>query len=415
MIGVIGLSHKSAPVQIREKFSFTEENSKKLASDICRDKYIDSVLILSTCNRTEIYFRAINVSGHVANLTIIKYLAKFTDSLHCQKEYFYHYEHQDAVKHLFRVVCSLDSMVLGEYQIVSQVKSAVQLAESNGTIKSVLKRLFNKALEASKLVRTTTDMSTGAFSISYAAVELCINKYRELSQKNILLIGAGETGELVVRSLYKKGVNQVAITNRTALRSEELAKRYNAKSVAYSNLKEHIQQADIIISAVGAEEPIITKETININIHQNKLFIDLGVPRNINVDISEIKNVDLINVDDLQQVVDGNQDKKKQLITTAELIIDDKVDEFLDWLSGRNLSPAIQKIIHTVHQIQKSELETFSKNKNEEEIELMKEVTKHMSEKIVNKLIVNLKELSDNGRHSDYIKIVKDLFDSNEK
>lgn len=406
MIGIIGLSHKSAPVHIREKFALNDEKSRLLAQKICQDKYIDAMLILSTCNRTEFYYRAKSCSRDVANMTIVKHLIAFTGVTDCQKNYFYGYEHREAINHLFRVVSSLESMVLGEYQIVSQIKNAFQLAETNGTLDKELTRLFHKALETGKLVRTQTEMSTGAFSVSYAAVERCAIEFPQLHQKKILLIGTGETGELVIRSLYKRGGKKLTLINRTRSKAEALAANYKAKVADFDQLDEAIAEVDIIISAVGAQQPVVRTAAKQ---HQ-QLMIDLGVPRNIEESLGKLPNVSLVNVDDLQEVVANNQEKKKALITTAEEIIAEKVSEFSDWLSGRNLSPAIQQIIRTVHHMQQEELEVFDKNKTVEELALLKEFSQHYSEKIVNRLIRNLKTQSDNGRHSDYIKAITELF-----
>ncbi|MFV0554477.1 MAG: glutamyl-tRNA reductase [Mangrovibacterium sp.] len=406
MIGIIGLNHKSAPIHIREQFALDDAACQLLAKRICETPYIDAMLILSTCNRTEFYYRTKVSNRDMANMSIVKQLIKFTGVNDCQKSHFYGYEHRDAVSHLFRVVSSLDSMVLGEYQIVSQVKNAFQLAESNGTLDKELTRLFHKALETGKMVRTQTEMSSGAFSVSYAAVEKCVQEFPKLTQKKILLVGTGETGELVVRSLYKKGCNHITLVNRTRSKAEVLAARYKAQVSDFSELDAVIAEADIVISAVGAQEPIVCTAASH-----PQLLIDLGVPRNINEELGKQPHVSLVNVDDLQEVVLSNQEKKKALISTAEGIIEEKASEFLDWLSGRNLLPAIQRIIHAVSEIQQSELETFSKNRSDEELALLKEFSQHYSEKMVNTMIRNLKELSDNGRHADYIKVVKELFE----
>lgn len=405
MIGIIGLSHKTAPVHIREQFALNDEDNKALARKIYEGKHIDSILILSTCNRTEFFFCSKGCSSEVAFMTIIKHLINFTQASGCSKEFFYTYEHQDAVNHLFRVVSSLESMVLGEYQIVSQIKNAFQLAELNGTLDKELIRLFHKALETGKQVRTQTQMSTGAFSVSYAAVEKCALEFPQLKHKKILLVGTGETGELVVRSLYKRGCTDITLVNRTRSKAELLAKSYKAKVRNFDELADALADAEIVISAVSCQEAII-----NTTSSHHQLMIDLGVPRNINEELGKLSQVSLVNVDDLLEVVANNQEKKQLLVAKAEAIIAEKVAEFLDWLSGRNLSPAIQQVIHAVHTMQKAELEIFTKNKTNEEIKLLKEFSQHYSEKMVNTMIKNLKILSSNGQHTDYIKVVNELF-----
>ncbi|MFV0289977.1 MAG: glutamyl-tRNA reductase [Mangrovibacterium sp.] len=406
MIGIIGLSHKTAPIHIREKFSLNAENSRELAQKICKGQHIDALLILSTCNRTEFYYRAKASNRDMANMAIVKHLINYTGITDCQKSYFYGYEHRDAVNHLFRVVSSLDSMVLGEYQIVSQVKNAYQLAEENKTLDKELMRLFQKALETGKQVRTQTQMSTGAFSVSYAAVERCLNEFPKLSKKKILLVGTGETGELVIQSLFKKGGRDITVVNRTFQNAVELAGRYRAKVRNWEELNEVVSESDIIISAVTSQEPIINETKAA----HYQLFIDLGVPRNMNEKLHNEAKVTLLNVDDLQHVVAENQEKKQELVLMAQGIIDAKVDEFLEWLSSRNLSPAIQQIMDVVSEMHQGELAIFSKNKTDEEVMLLEEYSKHFADKMINTMIRNLKDLSDNGRHTDSVRVIERIF-----
>ena len=412
MIGIIGLSHKSAPVQVREKFALDKAESAKLAKLICHNKYIQEVVILSTCNRTEIYFKADECCSSGAFNIIISYLHKHAGAGGEMNNHFYRLAHDKAVNHLFRVISSLESMILGEYQIVSQIKDAFHLAEENKTVGKVLTRLFNKALETGKLVRSNTQMSAGAFSVSYAAVEKCSDQFKNLKDKKILLIGAGETGELVIKNLYKKGCKNITVTNRTISKAEELARRYNGQALPYQRIMEGIHEAEIIVSSIATKEPVFNAETVkpHLNGHPLVMMIDLGVPRNIHPDVNEITGISLINVDDLEEVVAGNQEKKQALVSVAEEIISTKVSEFLDWLNSRNLSPAIQQIISSISTVNSNELELFRKFHSEDDFLQMEKYGKHITEKLINSVIKNLKTISDNGRHTEYIKVVNDLF-----
>lgn len=412
MIGIIGLSHKSAPVHIREKFALDKTDSAKLAQLICHNKYIQELVILSTCNRTELYFEAEECCASGAFNIIMGYLHKHAGVGEEMNKHFYRHANDSAVTHLFRVISSLESMVLGEYQIVSQIKDAYAQAEENGTVGKVLTRLFNKALETGKLVRSNTQMSTGAFSVSYAAVEKCSTQFKNLKDKKILLIGAGETGELVVKSLYKKGCKNITVTNRTISKAEELAHRYNGKAVPYSEMLESIHEAEIIVSSISTKEPVLNAEKIkpHLNGFPQVMMIDLGVPRNICSDVTDLPGIKLVNVDDLEEVVAGNQEKKQALVSVAEEIIATKVGEFSDWLNSRNLSPAIQQIISTLSSVNTSELEVFKKFHSEEDFAQMEKYGKHITEKLINSMIKNLKTISDNGRQTEYIKVVNDLF-----
>lgn len=413
MIGVVGLSHKSAPVHIREKFAIDKDEYTDLSKTILNNKYIDELVIISTCNRTELYFTAGECCSPGAFHVLFHYLKSHINEEDSVESHFYQYETKKAVNHLFRVVSGLDSMVLGEYQIVSQVKEAINHAEEIGSAGKVLTRLFHKALETGKQVRTKTGISNGAFSVSYAAVEKCNSIFKHLPDKKILLIGAGETGELVIKNLYKKGCQNILVSNRTAAKAEELANRFGAGLVDFKNLKAGIQEADIVVSSISCKAPLITAGMFSENgasTNKQTIFIDLGVPRNIDSRLAEKEHVALYNVDDLEEVVAKNMEKKKSYIKTAEKIIAKKLDEFSDWLSIQNLSPVIQNIMLGVNEINQSELAVFKKFHNPEEYLNMEKYGKHIAEKIVNSMIKNLKTISDNGRKTEYIKVINDLF-----
>lgn len=410
MIGVIGLSHKSAPVHIREKFSLNSGENTKLAHQIIGSPHIDEMVILSTCNRTEVYFKAADCCSSGAFNIILKNLHQFTGIDDQKGKYFYRLQDDEAVRHLFRVVSSLDSMVLGEYQIVSQVKEAYQLAKENKIVGKIFKRLFTKALETGKLVRTKTAMSNGAFSVSYAAVEKCHEQFSDLQQKNILLIGAGETGELVIKNLFKKGCQQITVTNRTTAKAEELARRYQGKVLPFAKLMQGVHDAEIIVSSISCKEPLFDAGEVKpyLNGHP-RMMIDLGVPRNIHPDISDISGVSLLNVDDLREVVAGNKEKKQTYVAVAESIIAEKVAGFSDWLSVQDLSPAIQSIISAINQANNHELAILKKSASEEEYRQLEKYSKHVTEKLANTLIKRMKIISNNGRATEYVKVIHDL------
>lgn len=411
MIGVVGLSHKSAPVYIREKFALNKEEYTDLSRTILKNKNIDELVIISTCNRTELYFTTEECCSPGAFHIIFHYLKEHINENADIESHFYRYETEQAVNHLFRVISGLESMVLGEYQIVSQIKEAIGHAEEIGSAGKILTRLFHKALETGKQVRTKTALSSGAFSVSYAAVEKCNSIFEQLPDKKILLIGAGETGELVIKNLAKKGCQNIVVSNRTTSKAEELARRFGGHVQNFKELKEGIREADIVVSSISCKQPLITPELLHTeNSNKQTVFIDLGVPRNIDHKVAEVENVALYNVDDLEEVVAQNMEKKKTYISTAERIIKKKSHEFADWLSIQNLSPAIQNIILGVNEINQSELAVFRKFHNKEEYQNMEKYGKHIAEKLVKSMIRNLKTISDNGRKTEYIKVINDLF-----
>lgn len=346
MIGIIGVSHKSAPVEIREKLAFGKEDASVLAHKILQSKYFNEVLILSTCNRTEIYFYAEGICTNGAFQVVLRSLPGAEEAGEMFKKYLFQYYCKDAVNHLFKVISGLDSMILGEYQIVAQVKKAYAEAVEYNTINNRFKRLFDRAFECGKLVRTKTAMSQGAFSVSYAAVEKCSEHFPDLSERNILLIGAGETGELVIKNMAKKGCKNIYIVNRTFEKAQELALRYNAKVISFENIMQGIHDAEIIVSSVAAKEPVFNAQKIipYLNGHEQIVMIDLGVPRNIHPDVGDIPKVNLFNVDDLKEVVALNAERKHEFVSVAEDIVEKKVAEFIEWLNVQNLAPAINNI-----------------------------------------------------------------------
>ncbi|HBL76187.1 MAG: glutamyl-tRNA reductase [Bacteroidetes bacterium GWF2_42_66] len=412
MIGVTGISHQSAPVNVREKFSLDQRECAKLSEAILQNPKIDELLILSTCNRTEIYFKTNGSCSSGASNAIFSQLREHVGAPEESKLLFYHYRNEEAVRHLFRVISGLDSIVLGEYQIISQIKEACRLARENKFTGKFLNRLFNKALETGKAVRTNTGLGKEAFSVSYAAVEKCSAHFPNLQDKNILLIGAGETGELVIKNLQKKGCKNINIANRTIERSQELAKRYEAEVVPFQELKNKLGKAEIIVSSILCKEPLIDANILKQHIHtdQKVLIIDLGIPRNIHPDVAEIPAVSLLNVDDLKEAISENIQKKQEYISAAESIIAEKVTEFSDWLNVQNLVPAIQSIVSGVHRINADEIALFKNFHSEEEIIKIEQYGRHICEKMIRAMVKNLKTISRDGDLQQYSKIIHQLF-----
>lgn len=410
MIGIIGLSHKSASLDVRECFAFNKDDVNKLSKCILSGSEVDGILILSTCNRTELYFTTKSGCLKGAMKHIDQCLHDYVRHSAVSKEFFYHLFDSDAVVHLFRLISGLESMVVGEYQIVSQIKEATAHAREQGSLGKVLDRLFTKALEVGKLVRTRTGISKGAFSVSYAAVEKCRAHFSDLDQRKILLVGAGETGELVVKNLYKRGCRFISIANRTIKKAQQLADRYGADIIPFDKLPEAVSNAEIVISSVSGEH-LINKETITHSPEHKIMMIDLGVPRNIDPALGFLKNLKLLNIDDLRQVVIQNEEKKKSYFNIAEEIIAIKSDEFQDWLMSRRLAPTIRYIVSSVRRMHNDGLKNFSSAHSQEEVDAMEKYGRHLSEKVINTLVKNLKSNTENGRKEEFVQMVNRLFD----
>lgn len=413
MIGLLGLNHKTAPIEIRGKFVFCEEDVKRFIPAL-KDSGLEGAIVLSTCNRTEIYF---DYSGSDINAFTDYIQQALIDWRKADASVGVHfYRHfQDAVsRHLFRVASGLDSMALGEYQIVGQLKDAFAISERLDINSSILIRLFNKAFEAGKSVRTNTELSKGAVSISYAAVELASQKLHSLTSHPTLLIGAGQTGELTMQNLVKKGCSKFTIANRTFEKAEELAERYKGKARRFEELDKLLLENDIVIASTASKNALITREKVEAIMPErhNKaiMFIDLSVPRNVEPEVAEIENVFLYNVDDLNAVVDETFEKRAGEIEKAEEIIEGFVTEFADWQHTRQLSATFQSISENFQKINQQELEGFMKRQVKNNGEDAENYAEHITNKFIRLMIRNVKEVTDNGRNKEYIGLVNDLF-----
>lgn len=417
MIGVIGVSHKSASVRVREKLAFDSNEAGFLASAILKNKYFREVVILSTCNRTEIYFVAEEICTNGAFKSIKSIL---TDTCNLEEDiqpYLFQYYHKETVRHLFKVVSGLDSMILGEYQIVSQVKAAYADAEENGRIGKIFHRFFNKALACSKHVRMSTPFNQGAFSVSYAAVEKCNEQFADLASRSILLIGAGDTGELVLKNLVRKGCHNIQITNRTKDKAEELASLYKGKVLPFENLMHGIHDAEIIISSITCKDPILEATQIKpwLNGHEKMVMIDLGVPRNIHPNVSEIPGMTLLNVDDLEEVIAMNAERKQEYVSLAEEIVETHVNEYTKWLNEQNLAPTIKNIEKAIVSLYQNELDAYKNSLSDAELEEIRKFNEYMSRKIKNKIVRQLKTVTDNGRITEFVGVINQLFEERQK
>ena len=446
MIELLGLNHKSAPIEVREKFVFCEEDIKRFVS-ILKDKGMLGAVILSTCNRTEIYVEfnaqgqghphaikmnqngahphahphgtAENSHGQMSSAfelfeeTLFKY-RKVDGDL---RKHFYRKSHSEVVRHLFHVVSGLDSMALGEYQIVGQVKDAFNISEKNQLLSPIFNRLFIKAVEAGKKVRTDTSISRGSVSVSYAGVDLASKKLENIEKQAVLLVGAGQTSELTLQNLVTKGCSNFTIVNRTYENAVEFASKYNAKAEEFSKLEELLLENNIVITSTASKKPLISKEMVErameLRNQQDLLFIDLSVPRNVAMDVSELPNVHVFDVDDLNNVIEDSFEKRRGEICAAEEIIEELVIDFANWVHSRNLIPTFQNICKYFHGISKSELEGYLKDQKTIDSPKASVYAEQITNKIIHNVINNVKALTDNGKNHEKIQLVNQLFSQN--
>ncbi len=414
MLGVLGINHKTASLSIRDKFAIPNDNIIPLSERFLEIKEIVGVVVLATCNRTEVYYSKENCSENECKNSILKELHSFLNVEDDFSSNFYHYTNADAIRHLFRVTSGIDSMVIGENQIVNQMKKAYVFCTEANLTDAILMRLFQKSFECSKKVRTETSIQQGATSVGYVAIDMCDKLFDNLKHQHILIVGTGETGQLALRDFKKRDVADIAITNRTDEKTLEVAKNRNVNPILFRNFKDHLTQFDIILTATSAGKYLISKQDIEqiqeIRKGKKQLFIDLSVPRNIDVEIADLNHTQLICVDDLQKILDDHKEMRENSVENANLIIDELVDESLVWLNSRSLRPVIKSITSNMQQLSENELVEYRKNMDEETIEQIEKYTGLLTQKYIRMLIKNLKEVTNNGDSTASLDVINQLF-----
>ncbi len=415
MIILAGINHKSAPVKVRGQFAFNEDDIINFSKLFEKDKKFKGLIILSTCNRTEVYVDYCCSSEEYIKETLLNNLKQYSNYKGDIDKITYTLSNRCLIKHLFKVASGLDSMVLGEYQIVGQLKDAYRISTKHYLKSNCLIRLFQKAFETSKKVRNQTKIDEGAVTVSYAAVEAAFRQFPDLCNRNILSIGAGETGQLVLGYLLKKSCKSITVTNRTHEKALKVAEKYGVKTIHLNDLKEKISDYDVVLVSTGSKKALITKEMIEKSMKKRNSgpisLIDLSVPSNIDTDTAEIKNVNLCNVDDLQSFVNNTYEKREAKIKQAETIIEEQVEDFTRWLSTRALVPTFSKISENLKQINGNEIEGFQKNKVKIDYTKAVEYGNHITDKFTRLFIEKIKAVTDNGKKEEYIKMVNELFE----
>ncbi|MBI5816230.1 MAG: glutamyl-tRNA reductase [Nitrospinae bacterium] len=419
---VLGLNHNTAPVEVREKLSIPDH---KLAENIqlIKDRTPDVLegVVLSTCNRVEIYARVSDIKKGVASLK--KFLSDYheisPDELDRST---YLFVLEEAVEHLFKVASSLDSMVVGEPQILGQVKSAYKAARDISATGTILNNLFERSFSVAKRVRTETAIAENAVSVSYAAVELARKIFGGLSNKTALLIGAGEMIELACKHLVAQGVETVLVSNRTYERAVELATRFNGEAVKFDDLHEELKRCDIVISSTGAPHFVVRKELAEKVIRERgnrpMFFIDIAVPRDIEPAVNEIDNCYVYDIDDLKSVVESNMAEREREAKKAEEIIRREVSQFLVWLDHLEVAPTITAIREKAERIRREELEkTLGRltSLSEKDRETIEKMTAAMMNKMLHAPVVNLKKKAETEEGPKFIQTARDLFGMEEE
>lgn len=415
-IVALGINHKTAPVAVREKISFNPDKLSHALDEMLNYVNCKEVAILSTCNRTELYLVQ---EGDVERTKekIVRWLEQHhqVSAATILPSLYWHHDVK-AVNHMMRVACGLDSLVLGEPQILGQMKQAYSQAKAAGSMALVMDRLFQRTFGVAKQVRTETEIGSSAVSVAFAAVNLAKHIFGKLDKSRVLLVGAGETIELVAKHLYENNVGKITVANRTITRAEVMAKQIGAEVVTLAQIPEQIANADIVISSTGSTLPIIGKgmmeHALTQRKHQPIFMVDLAVPRDVEEQVGELEDVFLYTVDDLQSIIAKNLDSRRQAAVEAESIVNKQANSFMAWLRGLNTQDTVvsyrkQCLIHRDELLEKA-LSQLQNNKSPEA------VVAELATKLTNKFMhapTTAIQIAAQGGELDKLVYLRDVFD----
>jgi glutamyl-tRNA reductase len=382
---VIGISYKKADANIRGRFSLDIEHQELILEE-AQAEQMEGLMIISTCNRTELY----GFAQHPFQL-IQKLCAHSQASLEDFEKFGYIYKNKEAINHIFNVGTGLDSQILGDFEIISQFKKAFILSKKYNLVNAFIERLQNSVIQASKRVKNETELSSGATSVSFASVQYILNNVKNISQKNILLFGTGKIGRNTCENLIKHTDNKhITLINRTKEKAQQIAGKFNVLVKNFSELTEELLQTDVLVVATGSKTPTINKDILPKD--KEMLILDLSIPKNVNENVKTIKGVTLIHMDHLSQMTDSTLERRKTFIPDAQRIIKEVKAEFEDWLQNRRFAPTIRALKMELENLKNSEIDFQRKkinNFNEEQAEIL---SNRIIQKITTKFINHLKE-----------------------
>lgn len=340
---VLGINHRTAPVEIRGQVTFSPDQLDQALGELCALEGIYEAAILSTCNRTELYCAREDDAPERLGDWLCRYHKIDSATL---QPHIYSYSQEDAVRHVLRVAAGLDSMILGEPQILGQMKSSYQQALAFGSIDTLFNRLYQHTFSVAKQIRTDTAIGASPVSVAFAAVSLARQIFGNLSSRTALLLGAGETIELTARHLHERGIDKLIVANRTVSRAHELAAQFDGYGIGLDEIPAHLAEADLVISSTGSQQPLIDKAMAEIALERRKrrpmLMVDIAVPADINPDVAELDDIYLYTIDDLMRVIDDNLRSRKQAAEQAEEMIDTQVERFMAWTRSLDAVPTLR-------------------------------------------------------------------------
>lgn len=400
---VVGVNHWEATIEVRERFSLSDTQKNELIAGANREG-IDSLFVISTCNRTEIF------AQHATTQELIRLLVTYSDaSLDEFHTYGFEQTGKDAVEHLFNVTVGLDSQILGDLQVVKQVKEGYELASEKNAVSGELHRLMQHVFRAHKRSRNETSLGEGAATTAYAAVQFAKKTFDTLQDKNILLVGTGKIGKVTCKNLVSLGAKKVTLVNRTRDRAEFVADRFNLDVADMEALPQQIAEADLVIVATGANEPVLTIEHMQPSISKSsfKVLLDLSVPRNIDPEIGSLDFVDLANMDFLSDVTDEAYRKREENIPMVKKIVEDELTDYQNWLSKQKVVPTIKALTSKFDAIRDDEFEFFKNKISDSDRDKVENLTR----RIVNKIAAySIEHLRDHHESEQVTKVVNDMF-----
>ncbi|NVM26261.1 MAG: glutamyl-tRNA reductase [Desulfobacterales bacterium] len=412
----IGMNHKTAPVELRELVAFGGHNIDEVMNSVRSIKDIRESIVLSTCNRVEILFTTDKEKE--AKGSVIEFLSHISGIKSEElRPALYIYDNEEAIRHIFRVGASLDSMIVGEPQILGQVKEAYRTAVDHKSSSVILNRLMHRTFSLAKRIRTETDISGSAVSVSFAAVELGKKIFGDLQGKKVVLIGAGEMAELAATYLLNNRIARILVANRTFTRAVELADRFHGKAISFQEIGDQLLEVDIVITSTASPEPIISLNQVRKTMRGRKnrplFFIDIAVPRNVESQVNGIANVFVYDIDDLSGIVESNINKRKGEAVKAERMVAEEVIKFTEWLKTLDVVPTIVDLKDKCENIRRIELKKTLSSLGDltpEQRKAVENMTTSIAKKILNDPIVFLRRKKDRASRNLYLDIARKLF-----
>lgn len=416
----ISINHRTAPVELREALHLSE-NEIRTFIEQTKDNAFAEGIIISTCNRTEIY--AIPNNDKISLTDLQDLIRKYKSNFEVKNENFQQFVSRESIEHLFRVACGIDSLLIGDNQIFKQVKTAFQISEEMGFAGVLIRRVIDAATRVGKRAINETAISEGAVTVSYAAVQLIEKIFSNLQKKSALIIGTGETGEIAAKHLHDRGIGRLALTNRTFDKAEKLAAELNTAVFPFSNFKDHLYKFDIIISATSAEGLILTKQDIENTMKKRNyspiVLMDIAIPRDIDPLSKKIDYVFYHDIDSLNIIVEQNLAKRKTEIPKVEKIIQEELDNFFEWYNSLEAAPTIKTLRDYFESIRAEEVEKNINKFSDDDKEKLEIVTKRIINKILHHPTIELRKISESDLRAEdtaeKISVIRDLFGLNKK